>query len=349
METLPNRKESGVNKIVGVDSETEKGILDYFKNKFENNPKGYSEKEHSQELDELINRVNTKMKEFLGRYGVKDLNISPDNIHVLDRSNLTPENKKKIEEIYKDDKGLFNPKEQAIIMLSEYEEGNKLSFTQTLVHEMIHQKGFYSYELSSKDNADVVLYNEEKGHKPIKVRRSGFEILSKDGKNIMFYDINESIITELEIRFEQEYIQDWPEMQEDFKEKNDFIKFISANKEKVFNSLDFKNSGITIKDIESGNIKNLLATGKIETTKQGLKYKYSSYSYHKQRKEFNEFLDDLYERNKKEFSSREKVFNLFAEGMLTGRILPIARLIEKTYGKGSFRELANHSAKVSFT
>jgi len=52
---------------------------------------------------------------------------------------------------------------------------------------------------------------------------------------------------------------------------------------------------------------------------------------------FEEISEDLYQKNKNDFISKEDVKKLFIDGDINGNILPIARLIEKTYGKGSFR------------
>ena len=61
--------------------------------------------------------------------------------------------------------------------------------------------------------------------------------------------------------------------------------------------------------------------------------------YQTERKALNAILDKLYERNKNVFSDRENIFDLFAGGMLSGKILPLARLIEKTFGTGTLRKL----------
>ena len=50
-------------------------------------------------------------------------------------------------------------------------------------------------------------------------------------------------------------------------------------------------------------------------------------------------IDDLYLKNKGSFESKEDVFDLIAKAVLTGRLLSVARLMEKTHGKGSFRKL----------
>lgn len=61
-------------------------------------------------------------------------------------------------------------------------------------------------------------------------------------------------------------------------------------------------------------------------------------SREEEKKKLSLLIDDLYERNKEQFSDRAEVENLFINAVINGRLLPVARLVEKTYGKGSFRK-----------
>jgi hypothetical protein len=45
------------------------------------------------------------------------------------------------------------------------------------------------------------------------------------------------------------------------------------------------------------------------------------------------------ERNKGKHESFQEILNIFLKGEVTGNILPAARIIERTYGKGAFRKL----------
>ena len=52
----------------------------------------------------------------------------------------------------------------------------------------------------------------------------------------------------------------------------------------------------------------------------------------------NTLIGEIYVKNSESFSSEEDVFKMFAEAVMTGRLLKVARIIEKTFGKGSFRQ-----------
>jgi hypothetical protein len=50
-------------------------------------------------------------------------------------------------------------------------------------------------------------------------------------------------------------------------------------------------------------------------------------------------VDHIWENNRGTFRSREQVLDLFIRAQVNGDLLPIARLVERTYGKGAFRRL----------
>ena len=57
-------------------------------------------------------------------------------------------------------------------------------------------------------------------------------------------------------------------------------------------------------------------------------------------------LFHLSEHNRDQFSNRDEVFERFASAVITGSVLPIGRLIEKTFGKGSYRRLGKGETLV---
>ena len=73
---------------------------------------------------------------------------------------------------------------------------------------------------------------------------------------------------------------------------------------------------------------------------------HSSYgsSYRSERERLYTMLEEIQKANSEEFKSTDEVFNVFARAQLSGRLLPLARLIEKTYGKGSFRKLGKETS-----
>ena len=68
--------------------------------------------------------------------------------------------------------------------------------------------------------------------------------------------------------------------------------------------------------------------GKIDTTRQ------------RELGDFLEYLDIVLEKNSEEFSDTKEIVGMFMKAQVTGNLLPVARLIEKTFGKNAFRKLS---------
>ena len=57
-------------------------------------------------------------------------------------------------------------------------------------------------------------------------------------------------------------------------------------------------------------------------------------------------VEDLFIKNPGKFDSKEEIMEMFIKAQVTGNLLPVARLLEKTYGKGSFRKLGEETGTV---
>lgn len=62
-------------------------------------------------------------------------------------------------------------------------------------------------------------------------------------------------------------------------------------------------------------------------------------------------LDDIFEeilkKNPGDFKDKDEVFDVFCKAAFTGNLIPAARIIEKTFGKGSFRKFGEEGMPVS--
>jgi hypothetical protein len=135
-------------------------------------------------------------------------------------------------------------------------------------------------------------------------RRRGLEMINADNTTSFFGKLDEAVIEELAIVFSRNYL-----------EKDAWLK----------------------KDMEDheGYSSNILEIGRRDDGEAV----FVSHAYEKERSSLRQLVNDLYERNKNSFSIPDEVFLLFAKGALTGNVLELARLIEKTYGKGWFRKI----------
>lgn len=315
-----------MSRIVGVEESVEQELLDYFKIQFEKDQRGAMEQEHTPELDALISQANEKMKEFMARYGIQSLEIPSRNIHVVDKSKLSPQQIAWLKDRYEKTSGVWLPNKQQIGVLEGYVPNSKLHFVQILIHEMIHANAFGSSQKVKKGGVELT-----KGDKSIRLdmRRGGFEINSDKTGKMFFHDLNEVITTELTMRFDHNYFSQFEDLKQEYEERKEAIEAVA------------KRSGKGEQDLEW-----LIANLEHREARNGHEVILRTYSYHDEREKLNQLVNDLYERNRSEFQSSEDVFTLFAKAALNGRLLPIARLIEKTYGKGSFRGLGEKTAQL---
>jgi hypothetical protein len=58
---------------------------------------------------------------------------------------------------------------------------------------------------------------------------------------------------------------------------------------------------------------------------------------------FEELVDDLWIKNKDKYKNRLDIENIFIDAAVNGNLLPVGRIVERTYGKGSFRKIGEIS------
>jgi len=60
-------------------------------------------------------------------------------------------------------------------------------------------------------------------------------------------------------------------------------------------------------------------------------------------------IDEIIEKSHGRFENRQEVFDIFARANFSGNLIPLARLIESIFGKGSFRRLGEETADTGGT
>lgn len=304
------KRESGILKYVGFNPEQEESISEHFKEKFKNQ-EGEDiafrkyEREKTEDEKRMIADILEKMPEFIEKYGGKPLNITLDHIHILDKAKMDEETKRKMEEA---ETGVAYLATHELLFI--FDTGNNLKNALHIVHELIHFNSFQSVELKKVEKPEF------------KLRRMGFEIHTKN-VNVFFKDINEAVTVELEKRFDNQHFESIDAISNDAETRNR-IKWYAKGKG------DDIALAIT-KQLESGEWQTII----------------ENYTYPKERKKLNKIIEEIYEANKEEegFNSPEDVFDIFAQAVMTGRLLKIADLCERTYGKGSFRALGEETKK----
>lgn len=297
----PERK-SGIVRVVGLEKGREQEALEAAGEVFSKKQelvKG--EKEKTPEQKAVIAFINSKLPLFLEHYGGQPLFISEDKIHLAPKKFFG--RRKNLEAKYSaDDQGIFMDAEENLPLLG---------FTKVAVHEIFHFNSFQSIQVGqdSQESLELKLQGP---------RRMGFQIANPILGVSYFQHIDEAVIEELTMRFSEQFLKQCPELKKEIAQLKVLIQKAPENDKK--HPEEFSYSVVIQKD------------GEWEA-------QLIPYHYQGERRELNELIDEIYEKNKKEFKSREEVFDLFVKATMAGRLLPIARLIEKTFGKGSFREI----------
>src|SRR3989344_8439001 len=224
IENIRRKRESGITRIVGVEESVEQELLEYFQRQFEKDQGDSIEQGHPPELDAMIPEINENMKDFLARYGIQSLEIPSRNIHALDKSKLSSEQRTQFNQRYEKNSGIYLPGKQHIGVFLRYMTNYKLIFAQTLIHEMIHMNAFASAQKVREGGLKLTKDGESIYLAP---RRLGFEIDSVETGKRFFRDINEAVTEELMIRFDQNYFLQFEDLRMEYEERKKAISSLA--------------------------------------------------------------------------------------------------------------------------
>jgi len=258
-----------------------------------------NEKEKDPYEIEAIKGANKITNEFLAEFGLTEFDIPEKNVHIIP-PNLFRELESKPTTV-----ALALLEKQAIAL-----DGNatrqpfmKLS---TILHEMTHLKGFLSLEVPEGESE--------------RFRRTGFTVHASLGRGQSFEafrGMEEGVVAEIEKRYTPRLVRENPYL------KGERERQMSEEAVKLKQEIATK-EGLDISEIFLVN----------EDAKS-----YATFPYKPQRKVLNYIVDALYENNEDQFESRDEAMKLFFKAHFTGNIVPVARLIEQSFGKGSFRTI----------
>ncbi len=199
---------------------------------------------------------------------------------------------------------IYVPTLQAAIIR---DPANMTFFAHAITHEMIHFKSYGSF----RENA-------ERGYYPY---RLGIEVDKKVKKENLtnideryFSVVNEAMTEELaRYLFNEHNTRSLFAGEEE--QTNQYIKTHQEDLNKIIYANTKKE-------------KDLIISHKAE------------FGYKSERRVLNTLIDKLYERNTGQFQNREEVFDLFARWMFSKSSEGIGKLIDQTFGAGTFRNLA---------
>jgi hypothetical protein len=311
-------KLSSFDRIVGNVSEAEKERIlrekgERFDDQSFEDVKG-KEREKTPEELQIISLVNEATNEVRRRYGLDDFNISPENFHVI------------TEEAWPRERSVafFNSMLQAVAMR---EKLSNLAFMKTVFHEMLHFKSYNAAQITTGENPELDEY------------RLGLTVHTRDGKRMYFLNLNEAVMEEMTKRFARQLLKN-PLFTDEIKQTRDVMaqhpQAVTDSGKPLFDEDTFyaevQSSKSWRESVDRLFGRRMLGSGITKISIEG-------FTYQQERKILNALIDKIFERNPEKFQDREDVFEIFSKGMMTGDILPLGRLIERTFGNGTLRSI----------
>jgi len=271
----------------------------------------FSGREKSPQELKIIDLVNEQTNKLRKKFDLPELNIPPENIYVIPHNADWPKD-------LKDQGSYFAPLGQFIVIrepaIKQLRE-SKLVFIKKVLYEMIHFKSYNALKKlensSSFDAYQIGLHTYKRS----------------DNDESYFGNLNEAVIEELVIIFLNSLIEH-PLFKNEFKE--------TAKMKKHFS--DQKTS--TGKPLINGD------EYYINFDQDNSKLWSANITRRQERRILNKLIERVFQKNMDKFKSKEEVFDLFVEAIMTGKIIRLGRLIDKTFGKKTFRKIAELESDV---
>lgn len=180
-----------------------------------------------------------------------------------------------------------------------------------ITHELLHLSSYGAMQITTEGEEDYSY-------------RAGFTAVSRDGKRQYFHLVDEAL-NELLTKQVVESVKENP------------LLIDEANETKLFLDLEKAENP---DDVISARFKGDVDDGDVDV----LRYKYPE-----ERKVLGSLVEKIFQRNSQRFSGKEDIYNMFFNGKLQGNLYEIGKLIDNTFGKGTFRRIGEVSNTVHVT
>lgn len=264
-----------------------------------------------EETDEVIILVADNLtNDILTQYGFETFEIPTRNVHII-KTEEWPDSEA--------DAAAFYDVEKQNICVRE--GGLNVEKLHSVIHEMIHFKSYNSLQLLIKKNmkGNISRTND------VKVNRVGFSVHSRSGESKYFSVINEAITEELSKKLiKSGKLANHPV----------FAEEINTTKE-IMGRYPVGNIATNIDDIYLAkvfNSSNELVSNKVTVGRK-------EFSYEDERKFLNTLIEEIFDGNREKFKDKQEIFDIFVKTVFGGRLTQIGKLIDETFGRGSFRKI----------
>lgn len=312
------KKHSSFERVVGDISQSEKERFlrdkgERFDDQVFDDLKGKEREKTSEEL-QIISLANEATNEVRRRYGLENFNIPPDNIHVVSEEKWPKEKST----------AYFNSMLQGVAMR---EKLSNLAFMKSVFHEMLHFKSYNAAQFTTGKDPEFDEY------------RLGLAVHTRDGKRSYLVNLNEAVTEEITKRFIKKLLNHSLFADEIDKTRDVMTQHSHATTDSGESLFDEDTFYAEVQSRKSWRESVDRLIGRKIFGSSATEISTETFTYRSERKILNTLIEKILEKDRGAFRDREEVFDVFAKGMMTGNILPVGRLIERTFGSGTLRRI----------
>ncbi len=255
----------------------------------------------------LIDFANTETNRLRIEAGMEPYNIPQENYHILPRGDY-----RKIADDDNSKATCFFDKQGIIFDASDI-RNSLVDAGSVILHETLHLKGHFSMEVE-QDGDKITKSPYREGISASAAQKKGLH----GEYHVHFTGLHEAIVAEQQ-KISLQRMMDLAILQ---KEKERLISEPAVNLRRVISE------------------EKLIPEEDIIWVGENKK-EYARIVYQKQRETLQYVCEEISEEFSDVYPTTESVFKEFLKAHFTGRLLPIARLIDDVFGRGSFRKLGD--------
>ncbi len=326
--------ESQFERVVGGTEEERKEVLGHLEREAQTPSTDYAsyEVEPTERDEQVIAWVEPLVDNMVRQYGGDPKQMMREKIHILRHGST--------EEITGFPLRAAQHELREEIVIDRMQ--SDISFAAGLAHELFHRKSYKTVQIK-----------EGESRKKLEPYRSGIAVTARQWGNTTRYlgELHEAIVQKLEKQLLANEILTNPLFEEEYKATEEVKQWArnylqARGKEKTLRSVERIAAipdadeilavlhGKGADDEKWSYVdKNLSALSKqgelVEMGRSELVQK------------LDKFTEDILKANPDRFSTREDVFDFLAKANFTGSLMPFGRLVERTFGKGSFRRFGH--------
>ena len=258
--------------------------------------------------------ADKKTSELMKRAGIEPYGIPERNTHIIPFDAY--------QKLQRKDSAVATTiqNQQGIVVVREEIERNDTLFADIAFHEQMHLKSHYAVELEERPSTADKPTTQRKGY------RSGITVMSaqqSEERNQWHHEhfrgVNEAVIALHEREFMRDTMRSLPEFRSDY-------LWMGSTEGEVKRLRIAQKAGLSPEDV-------------FWVDKDSESERYNVVSYPRQRQTLVSVIQEIQKELPETYPDTDDVLEEFTKAFFTGRLMQLGKIVEQTFGKGSFRIL----------